>query len=92
MDITAALHTLVEKIGKKYGLQKEDVSARNLRASGAMALLLDKVDVNTIKMLVRWPSDEMMRYLHTSARLLVHKHASTMLASTNYTLMAPAEA
>ena len=57
-----------------------------------MALLLGGVDANTIKMLGRWRSDEMMRYLHTSARQLVHKHASTMLASADYTLMAPTDA
>ena len=89
VHITTALRLSVDKIGKKYGLRREDVSARSLRASGAMALLLGGVDANTIKMLGRLRSDEMMRYLHTSARQLVHKHASTMFTSADYTLMAP---
>jgi len=88
-NITTALRLSVEINWKRYGLRKEDVSARSLRASGAMALLLGGVDSNTIKMLGRWRNDEMMRYLYISARQLVHKHASTMFTSTDYTLMAP---
>ena len=49
-NITTALRLSVEKMGNRYGLRKEDVSARSLRASGAMSLLLGGVDANTNKM------------------------------------------
>ena len=79
----------VDVLGKKYGLHRNDVSARSSRASGAITLLLGGVDANTIKLLRRWRSDEMIRYLHISARQLIHKHAATMFSSANYTLLAP---
>ena len=87
--ITTVLRTTVTSIGKKYGLKPADISARNLRASGAMALLLGNVDSNTIKLLGRWRSDEMMKYLHTSVMQLSRKHAATMIQAANYTLLAP---
>ena len=87
--ITTVLRTTVTSIGKKYGLKPADISARNLRASGAMALLLGNVDSNTIKLLGRWRSDEMMKYLHTSAMQLTRNHATTMFKAANYTLLAP---
>ena len=83
-DITKALRTAVKDIGHRYGLCPQDISARSLRASGAMALLLGGVDANTIKLLGRWRSDEMMRYLHVSAQQLVHKYATA-----DYLLLAP---
>ena len=88
-DITTALRTSVAAIGAKFGLKPRDISALSLRASEAMALLLGNVDKNTIKMVGRWRSDEMMRYLHISARQLIHKHAATMYENSDYTLMAP---
>ena len=54
-----------------------------------MALLLGNVDKNTIKMVGRWRSDEMMRHLHISARQLIHNHAATMYTNADYTLVVP---
>ena len=44
-----------------------DVSARSLRAAGAMALLCADVDSDRIRLLGRWQSDQMFRYLHVQA-------------------------
>jgi hypothetical protein len=46
------------------GITADEVSARYLRAGGAMALLCGKVDMNLIQILGRWHSDAMIRYLH----------------------------
>ena len=43
-----------------------------------MALLLGGVDVNVIKIIGRWRSDEVLRYLHVSARSINHNHAKVM--------------
>ena len=49
------------------GFLPGDISARALRAGGAMALLCGHVDSNIIQLVGRWRSDEMLRYLHLQA-------------------------
>ena len=83
-EITAALRTGTRQIGKSIGLAPEDVSARAMRAGGAMALLLGNVDTDKIKMLGRWKSDAMMVYLHTSARPLMQRFADVMVEHGEY--------
>ena len=46
------------------GISPYHLSARSLWAGGAMALLQGECDSNVIKLLARWHSDAMMRYLH----------------------------
>jgi hypothetical protein len=53
-DITLALHHAIRLIGPEVGLIEADVSARSLRAGGAMALLCAQVDDNIIRLLGRW--------------------------------------
>ena len=53
-------------------------------------LIKSGIDTNVIKLMGRWRSDEMMRYLHVTAQALTHNHAHTMLAGGNYDLLAPA--
>ena len=38
-----------------------------MRASDAMALLMARVDTDTIRLVGRWCSDAMLHYLHTTA-------------------------
>ncbi|EJK56394.1 hypothetical protein THAOC_23722 [Thalassiosira oceanica] len=52
---------------KKVHLTPADVSARSLRASGAMAMLCDGLDTDHIKLFGRWRSDELLTYLHVQA-------------------------
>eukprot|EP00957_Ditylum_brightwellii_P102767 7831563-Ditylum_brightwellii.AAC.1 len=85
--MTALLRCGVTAIGKDIGLKAQEISARSMRAGGAMALLLGRVDSDTIRLIGRWRSDEMLRYLHTSARQLMHNYANTMVAHGNYELI-----
>jgi hypothetical protein len=55
-----------------------------MRAGGAMVLLLSNVDTDKIKLLGRWRSDAMMRYLHTTARPLVQGFAANMVSNGDY--------
>jgi hypothetical protein len=48
-----------------------DVSIRSARAGGAMALLCAGVDGDRIRMIGRWRSDEMYRYLHVQAQPVI---------------------
>ena len=48
----------------KKGLLPEHVGSHSLRAGGAMAMHLNKVDHNTIKKMGRWSSDTFLMYIH----------------------------
>jgi hypothetical protein len=52
-----------------------------------MALLCAHVDMDTIRLIGRWRSDEMLRYLHVQAAPLMRGFAARMLAGGNYTLL-----
>jgi hypothetical protein len=68
------------------GFPPDQVTARSMRAGGAMALLCGNVDANTIRLVGRWRSDAMFRYLHAQALPLVNQLARTMLAHGNFSL------
>jgi hypothetical protein len=52
-----------------------------------MVLLCANIDPNTIKMLGCWRSNEMLRYLHLEAQLLMQNFAQQMLTGGHYTLL-----
>jgi hypothetical protein len=52
-----------------------------------MALLCGNTDKNVIKLVGRWRSDAMFRYLHAQALPLVGPLAATMLRHGSFTLM-----
>jgi len=66
-DLTTMLRSSCKTIGAALGITCKEISARALRAGGAMALLRAKVDDSTIRMMGRWKSWAMLRYLHRSA-------------------------
>ena len=73
-------------LGPALGFLPTDISARSLRASGAMALLCAQVDSDVIRLLGRWRSDEMLRYLHIQAEPVMRDFASRMLTHGNFVL------
>lgn len=85
--ITNLLRQAVRFLGTGLGFTPDEVSARSLRAGGAMALLVSKVDTDIIRLLGRWRSDEMFRYLHLTAEPIMRNFAKRML-NADYT-MAP---
>ena len=68
------------------GIKPIDITARSLRAGGAMALLCGKVDTDTIKLVGRWRSNAMFEYLHAQALPLTRQLATTMLHHGVFTL------
>ncbi len=67
-QITTALRSAVATFDPNaLGFNPTDVSARSLRAAGAMALLCAHVDTDIIRLVGRWRSDEMLCYLHVQA-------------------------
>ena len=85
--ITRCIRDAVTYIGPDLGFLPSDVSARCLRAAGATALLLAKVDPDVIRLIGRWRSDEMLRYLHVQAYPLMRNYAQQMLSAGMYTLI-----
>ena len=86
-DITTALRTAVTFLGPSLGFLPTDVTARCLRAAGANALLCSNVDTDIIRLLGRWRSDEMLRYLHLQAAPLMSDFARRMLHGGTFTLV-----
>ena len=74
-------------LGPALGFLPTDISARSLRASGAMALLCAQVDSDVIRLPIRWRSDEMLvRYLHIQAKPVMRDFASSLLTHGNFVL------
>ncbi|KAL7454161.1 hypothetical protein ACHAWC_006751, partial [Mediolabrus comicus] len=90
-NITRTIQQAVKSIGINLGFLPSDVTARSLRAAGANALLLADVDPNIIRLIGRWKSDEMLRYLHVQAAPLMEQYAKKMLHGGVYTLLPNAQ-
>ena len=63
-----------------------DVSVRSTRAGGAMALLCAGVDSDRLRLISRWRSDEMFRYLHVQAQPIMNGLAAAMLRGGDFRL------
>jgi hypothetical protein len=86
--ITVALRGAVGLFdSREIGFLATDISARSLRAAGAMALLCSHVDTDIIRLIGRWRSDEMLRYLHVQAEPLMRDFASRMLHRGDFRLI-----
>ena len=85
--ITATLQAAVTFLGPSLGFLPGDVSARSLRAAGANALLFAEVDTDVIRLIGRWRSDEMLRYLHIQAAPLMQNYSRIMLNAGQYNLL-----
>ena len=65
----------------------DDVSVRSTRAGGAMALLCAGVDSDRLRMIGRWRSDEMFRYLHVQAHPVMNGLSAAMLCGGDFRLI-----
>ena len=52
-----------------------------------MVILLNNIDPNRIRLIVRWCSDNMMCYISVTAHLLMQGYAAMMVAAGGYTLI-----
>ena len=86
-DVTNVLRNAVAVNQTLVGISPTEVSAKSLRAGGAMALLCARVDTNLIKLLGRWHSDTMMRYLHVQAVPIMRPLAPRMFNNGRHTFL-----
>ena len=63
------------------------ISARSLRSEGAMALLCAGIDSDIIRLVGRWRSDEMLRYLHVQALPHTTQLAAAMVQHGTFSLL-----
>lgn len=84
-DITTYLLLIVDLFGQHQGFDKTLISAQSPRPSGSMALLVAKIDPNTIQLLGHWKSDSMLCYLHVDPLSSIQNHAASMLTDGGFT-------
>ena len=78
----SALHHL------RFCVNPASVECRSLRTSGAMALFSRGVDALLIKLVGRWRSDAMLRYMHVQSCPIMSRLSKLMLAGGNPQLLA----
>lgn len=83
--ITAALRHAARTIQATTGIDPDKLTARSLRPGGATALLCAKIDPDTIKLVGRWKSDAMLRYLHAQAVPAMSNLARAMFLHGTFT-------
>ena len=83
--ITAFVRAAVV-LSPDLGILPSEVSARSTRAGGAMALMCAGVDSDRIRLIGRWRSDELYRYLHVQAQPVMNGIAAAMFHGGNYRL------
>ena len=68
------------------GLRPAQITARSTRAGGAMALLCGGVTSDRLRLIGRWRSDAMYRYLHCQAPDLMASVAPAMVRGGSFSL------
>ena len=91
-EIMYAIQTVDQASGPAIRFTPEDASMPYLRAGGAMALLAAQMDSDTIRILGRWRSDTMLRYLHTMSKSFTDGLAFHMFQYGNYAFILPVHA
>ena len=83
--VTNALRHAARPLEATTGIRADLLSTRSLRPGGATALLCANVDTDMIKLLGRWKSDAMFRYLRVQASTHSTNYAQRMLESGHFT-------
>jgi hypothetical protein len=84
-DITRQLRNTLA-IYPQAAYTAKDISARSTRAGGAMALLCAGIDRDRIRLVGRWRSDELYRYLHVQAQPVMTGLSAAMLRGGSFRL------
>jgi len=82
---TSALRTAAASVQATTGIPPDRLSVRSLRLGGATAMLCANIDSDLIKLVGRWKSDAMLRYLRVGSHEPTSAIASRMHAAGSYT-------
>ena len=84
-DITRRLR-LALAIYPNPAYAASDISARSTRSGSAMAMLCAGIDRDRMRLVGRWRSDELFRYLHVQAQPVMTGIAAAMLSGGSFRL------
>ena len=91
--VTALVRLAASTLATPLGFDPSLLSTRSTRSGGATALLHAGVDADRIRLIGRWRSDEMYRYLHVQSQPTMSGIAAAMRRGTTRpstpTLLAP---
>ena len=88
-NITKALKSSARVHGAEFGIGLDDVSAARLCSTGAMEMFCGSVDSNRIRLLGRWQSWTMLRYLHLQSRAAIRGLSAAMLQGGKINMLPP---
>jgi hypothetical protein len=86
-DITEVLRNVMRINVHRTGIKASEISARSLRAGGAMASLHGRVNLSNIRMMGRWHRYTMLWYLHFQAEPILGNFAAHMFNEGNYSFL-----
>ena len=85
--ITSLLRQAVSNSNIPTGIVPTDITAKSLRATGAMSLINQGIDASEIHLIGRWKSDAMLRYLHVQAHNIMQGYSARMLQGGQFNLI-----
>jgi hypothetical protein len=85
--ITLHLKYIATFFGEQFGFTELDVSSHSLRAGGATALFCAGVPIEQVRLLGRWQSDTVFRYIHAQALPTLDAVAQRMLTNGGISLI-----
>ena len=89
-DITAAIRAAVRAAGLSIRFTEADISAHSLHEEGDIAILMARVEPDTIRLVGRWRSDTILYYIHTTAKSFTRGLSANMLKHGACALILPA--
>jgi hypothetical protein len=75
---SASINLCLKQAALLLGVDPLDITVKAMRATGAMALITARIDGDLIRLLGRWQSDAMLRYLHVQAVPVLQNFARAM--------------
>ena len=84
--ITSTLRSACDTSVYRLGITSHNLSTHSLWYGGEIPLLLGNINPNTIQIICRWRSDEMLQYLHVTSNPLMCRYTATMVSTGWYTL------
>ncbi len=84
-DACDSLRSEAGKIGEKIlGFKKEDIGTHSVRAGGAMAMYLARIQVYTIQLIGRWKSDAFLFYIRKQVTQFSEDISNRMIEQENF--------
>ena len=86
-NIVATIRAVFRAAGLSIGFTKADISACYLHTGEAMALLMARVDPDTIYLVGRWQSDTILCYLQMTTKSFTEGLSIKMFKHSTYSLI-----